>query len=312
MLISIRKAARHAAKLLNPLPGIGFGSAAGLLSFTLAGEPMNRSRLVAIAVILILASVSVVLIWADPYYRAHQYSIGLYDYDGVEIEDISGKTGRVVSLSPDEAGRFIFCWASVAHAPMHSAMCHDPAFKITFSGEAGSVIIKDFCFKCKNYTIPTWRGNYLQGIDLRSRPNNDVAMILEAKFPELFQPRVQSNNGNQPYTSWYRSTSDNPVGLKFSIELLAINDPELGEIKNAVVKVENGASGDDVLRFYLRRNVERLDNFRINEDGSMFQVECYARGKDEPEVLGPYQFKDGQFQMWHASYKALIEYGPEP
>ena len=35
MLIPIRKAARHIAKLLNPLPGIGFGSAAGLLSFTL-------------------------------------------------------------------------------------------------------------------------------------------------------------------------------------------------------------------------------------------------------------------------------------
>ena len=38
MLISIRKAARHAAKLLNPLPEIGFGSAAGLLSFTLGAE----------------------------------------------------------------------------------------------------------------------------------------------------------------------------------------------------------------------------------------------------------------------------------
>ena len=41
MLISIRIAARHAAKLLNPLPGIGFGSAAGLLSFTLAAIHMN-------------------------------------------------------------------------------------------------------------------------------------------------------------------------------------------------------------------------------------------------------------------------------
>ena len=85
MLIPIRKAARHIAKLLNPLPGIGFSSAAGLLSFTLdASAIMSKSR-------SLFQNFTVAMV---------------YDFDGTLARGDCAEHGLMPAIGVDDAKQF--------------------------------------------------------------------------------------------------------------------------------------------------------------------------------------------------------------
>ena len=117
----------------------------------------------------------------------YDYGPGVYGYSKVTIEDITGKTEKSVTLKDQESEEFIDSWAFTTHTGMISGLCHEPAFKITFGDDTGSITIDSFCVKCRNYLLPIWGQENYQGIDLDNERGKRIVQILEKRFPELFR-----------------------------------------------------------------------------------------------------------------------------